>query len=231
MGKLLRLTDVTLTDTTAPRIAHSAGVAGAMQRFIAEHVLLSDGAKVGAWDDYQGGPPAKPWIGSPVGPILGTDSATGYRFLDHSSTVAAGSQLKAGSSVSGPVTLAVVVNTPANSSKFVSHNGYTIARAANGQFSIAGSGNTGNYGGPTTLGWRVLVATFDGANSALLTGDTTVAGTNVVANANPGDFQLGDYQAATGAKLAEVIKWPRALTADERLAVRTALLKRYPAAV
>ncbi|MFF0942682.1 hypothetical protein ACFYE2_00430 [Kocuria sp. CPCC 205300] len=230
MGKLLRLTDVTLTDTAAPRIAHSAGISGALNRYIAGHVNLTDGARVTSLADYQGNNTANLWTSQGHGPLLGTDAGAGIRYLDFSATEAAKGMLRASNSAVNPVTLAVVVTTGKNSSNFIAHNGYAFARAANGQYSMK-SGATSAYGGPSGDGWIVIVATFDGANSAMLIGGTTVSGSTLpVPAAAQGDFNLGDYQISPGARIAEVIKWPRALDATERTAVRTALRAHYPAA-
>lgn len=226
MGRILQLTGVTLTDTTAPRIPHSAGVAGAAHRYIADHIAADTGSNVKGWADVAGAGNLTQRLGSGAGPVLTADATVG-RYLNFSTTVAMSTAMTlSGLQPAVPVTIAVVMR-PAVGTQLIEYNGYKIRRHGTGVLGTNEIISTFNGDGK----WVVAIATLDGANSRFTAGGNTwTAPSTATAPTPSGVFYVGDYSLNPAADIAEVIVWNRSLTAAEHTTVRNSLRTKYPAA-
>lgn len=223
MGKVIRL-DTSITDLNAPKLAHSAGAAGWIARYIGGHINLAPEALVNTLVNVRSGYTLNPFV-SPSSAVLKNDATkNNLRYVQFDSAGNARAQFNSAEQLNVPaVSTAMVVKSPTGTGVFSKAAGTGWSRAGNGQWQMSGA-TGGIYTGAVTSDWSLLIGVSNGASSAVNINGTAATGTTTTASSQ---LSIGPYNSNPGPSVAEYVVWDRALTADEILAVRTALKSKY----
>lgn len=242
MGRMIKLAGVTITDTTAPVIPHTAGVAGYTRRAYA-------GAIAGNAGDVVSGIPSALDAGATIARqdaraanmTLADD--TGIRGVQMPANVSGWGQIFAAGAAgdTNPMTLMAVIKIPVANILGVALNGLALGRAGDGSFSFGTIGGSFGGSGVMLLGgnasWACLIGVSPGGASVAApvfyaNGTKRTTGTLPLVPSTTEArmaWLCSGVTTQVGALIAESVAWPFAFNDTQADAARQAMKAKYPA--
>jgi hypothetical protein len=219
------------TGPVIPPPAHDVGVSGWDHRYIATD--LADGT-VTTWADRGA-------VGAPLTRDTGGTATKvtegGFTFarvsMPESASVGGLTDGKAVGATARTVSLVMRYSsgTSASTPTFARAGGLTLSRASNGSLRVAGTGTQNlDLAGPAVGLWRIVIFTLN--TPVLRIGDTENTTASTWSPSGTSDFWVGVSGANAGGgtravDYAEIVQWPKVLTASERTAHVTAMRAKY----
>jgi lysophospholipase L1-like esterase len=197
--------------------AYSLGVNDYAHRYLAAKISGAVGDQIATWPDELGSQPLVKKASDDTQFTIGEESGERKVIVTGDGT---GGALYDPTAIGEPFTVVVLSKIPVSGRAAVRKDGFAFGRAANGTFSLTG---TGNVTTPGNSNWNVAAFVGNGASSKLRVGPTTVGpgtitGRASVSTSNPDGLDAPASQfVASGVQneIVEIIVYPRELTSGE----------------
>lgn len=197
--------------------AYSLGVNDYAHRYLASKISGSVGDQITTWPDEIGTQPLVKKASDDTQFTIGSESSERKVIVTGDGT---GGALFDGTAIGEPFTVVVVSKIPVSGRSAVRKDGYAFGRAANGTFSLTGTGNVTTTGNSN---WNIAAFVGNGTSSKLRVGSTTVGpgtitGRATLSTSNPDGLDTPVSQfVASGVQneLLEIVVYARELSSTE----------------
>lgn len=217
----------TTANPPLPNPAYDPGVSGFTHRYAPSLMSEADGTTISTLNDIVG--THNLTNGGAGTRTVKVDATAGIKYLEVKGTGSAAISAPAGTALSGPITVAMVVRMASAPNSAARVGPYQFYKAANGWAGFYdATGGTKAVDVSADAGWHLITGTLNGTSTEWDYDGVVKGAGGILGTSTPAVTSVGGNSTDVATDLAELIIWPTALTTAQRATIRTNMKAQYP---